>query len=436
MGDPSVVTWSIVPDGTQVSTIAGGLAPSNLIAFMDGIYGGGTGPVANRPWFNIIQRAYDNWAAESGLSFIYEPSDDGADYSNTARGVLGVRGDVRVGGNNIDGNFGILAFNFYPNGSGNSGTDGDMVIDTNDIFYSQNANGPTGENRALSNVLMHESGHGIGLGHVIPVNETKLMEPFASLAFLGAQYDDLLAAQTLYGDNDEPNDTLASAKDLGTLSNGTTNLNKRSVDRNADVDLYKFTVGSAGILSLTLSPDGRQYDVGPQGGTANPVNTFLNKDLSFNIEQIDGRVLTTVSAAVLGQPEVLSNFALPGGGTYVIRVLGTGAETQPYSLRMTLSGIVNGGGGSVDRAPRLLSVEPNSGELFSTIRPNTLTESPRELVFRFDTALDPRTLAAGIRIMRAGGDGAFGATSAAADSAISPAFLNFGENERIVVARF
>ena len=116
-------------------------------------------------------------------------------------------------------------------------SDQDLLQTAADIFYSQNANGPTGENRALSNVLMHEAGHGIGLGHVIPVNETKLMEPFASLAFLGAQYDDVLAAQTLYGDNDEPNDTLASAKDLGTLSNGTTNLTKRSIDRNGDVDL-------------------------------------------------------------------------------------------------------------------------------------------------------------------------------------------------------
>ena len=40
-GDPATVTWSIVPDGTVDS--AGGV--SNLVTFMDSIYGGGTGAV-------------------------------------------------------------------------------------------------------------------------------------------------------------------------------------------------------------------------------------------------------------------------------------------------------------------------------------------------------------------------------------------------------
>ena len=38
-GDGAIVTWSIVPDGTAVAGSATG--PSDLVAFMDGIYGGG-----------------------------------------------------------------------------------------------------------------------------------------------------------------------------------------------------------------------------------------------------------------------------------------------------------------------------------------------------------------------------------------------------------
>ena len=102
---------------------------------MDGIYGGGTGPVDQRPWFNIFQRAYDRWSEVSGLTFVYEANDDGAPMGGTNRGVTGVRGDVRIGGRNIDGNFGVLAFNYFPNNSGNGGFDGDMIIDTNDVFY-------------------------------------------------------------------------------------------------------------------------------------------------------------------------------------------------------------------------------------------------------------------------------------------------------------
>ena len=59
--------------------------------------------------------------------------------------------------------------------------------------------------------------------------------------------------------------------------------------------------------------------------------------------------------------------------------------------------------------PRLLSIAPNSGEIFSTTSPNTLDESPRELVLRFDSAIAPATLQNGIRISRSGGDGVLGA---------------------------
>ena len=88
--------------------------------------------------------------------------------------------------------------------------------------------------------------------------------------------------------------------------------------------------------------------------------------------------------------------------------------------------------------PRLLSIAPNSGEIFSTTSPNSLNESPRELVLRFDASLNPATIQNGIRITRAGGDGAFGASSPTADVVIPPAFLNFPDpaNQRVVVARF
>ena len=78
---------------------------------MDGIYGSAPGPVANRPWFNLVRRTYENWASQSGLNFIYEPNDDGAAYSAAARGVIGVRGDMRVGGNAIHPDLRVAAGN-------------------------------------------------------------------------------------------------------------------------------------------------------------------------------------------------------------------------------------------------------------------------------------------------------------------------------------
>ena len=88
--------------------------------------------------------------------------------------------------------------------------------------------------------------------------------------------------------------------------------------------------------------------------------------------------------------------------------------------------------------PRLLSIAPNSGEIFSTTSANSLNESPRELVFRFDAAINQGTITNGIRITRAGGDGDFGAASASADVVVPPAYLSFSDpaNPRVIVARF
>ncbi|MBU6386355.1 MAG: matrixin family metalloprotease, partial [Planctomycetes bacterium] len=406
-GDPATVSWSIVPDGTQVSNINGGLAPSNFIAFMDGIYGSAPGPVANRPWFNLVRRTYENWASASGLNFIYEPNDDGAAYSAAARGVIGVRGDMRVGGNAIDGNSGILGFAFYPTGSGNTGTDGDMVIDTSDNFYSLNSDGANGENRGFHNVLSHEIGHGIGLGHVIPTDQTKLMEPFVSFAYYGAQLDDIIATQTLYGDTYEQNDATSQASNLGLLGNGVNQFSDLSIDRSEDTDVFLFTVGSAKVKRITLTPEGRQYDVGPQGGQISTVNSLLYRNLSFQIEKLSGEVVAVANTSAAGLPEILQSPNL-NPGAYFLRVLaGTAGETQMYSLRIEAEAKTSTG-------PILIGVQPNNSELIEngSIR----TVSPRELTFRFDDAqiIDPSTVS-GIRVTRAGGDGSFGLPSASSD---------------------
>ena len=70
-GDPATITWSIVPDGTPVPDVEGNLSASDLITFMDNIYGGGGATVADRPWFGIFERAYDRWSEVSGLNFVY-----------------------------------------------------------------------------------------------------------------------------------------------------------------------------------------------------------------------------------------------------------------------------------------------------------------------------------------------------------------------------
>jgi hypothetical protein len=407
IGDPSTISWSIVPDGTQVSTINGGLAASNLVSFLDGIYGSAGGAVANRPWFNLLKSAYDRWSATSGLNFVYEPNDDGASYIASSRGVTGVRGDVRVAGTAIDGDFGILAFNFYPNGSGNTGTDGDMVIDTSDRWYRDNSDGPNGENRGFFNVLTHEAGHGIGLAHVIPVDETKLMEPFASLAFSGPQHDDIVAAQTLYGDDYENNDSVPQASNLGLLGNGVNRFDNLSIDRSEDADYFLFTVGTAKLRRVTVNPVGFQYNVGPQGGNPSTVNTLINRNLSVQIERLTGEVVAIANTNPAGVPEILQSPNL-SPGTYRLRVVAANAgETQLYSLQMEADARTSSG-------PLLIGVQPNNSDLIENGAVRSV--APRELTFRFDDAqiIDAATVA-GIRVSRAGGDGTFALPSVSTD---------------------
>ncbi|MGN6546573.1 MAG: matrixin family metalloprotease, partial [Aureliella sp.] len=83
-----------------------------------------------------------------------------------------------------------------------------------------------------------------------------------------------------------------------------------------------------------------------------------------------------------------------------------------FSFSTAQPGIMNGlaaeGEGLVAEGeaggPRLLSIAPNSGEIFSFNNTNTLTEAPTELVFRFDRAIDPSTIQSGIRVTRTGRD--------------------------------
>lgn len=100
--------------------------------------------------------------------------------------------------------------------------------------------------------------------------------------------------------------------------------------------------------------------------------------------------------------------------------------------------VAEGEGGLIgegeEGGPRILSVAPNSGAIFSFNDTNLLTEAPTELVFRFDGASDIlQSSLAGIRVIKAGGDGVFGNGN---DTVIEPGFVGFGDNNRIVVLRF
>lgn len=327
-GDPTTLTWSVVPDGTSIFGYIGeGTAPSNLRAFLTGVYGN------EATWLAIFQRVFDRWGELTGITYIFEPNDDGSAWTRftIAAGALGVRGDIRIAGHAIDGTSGVLAYNFFPDF-------GDMILDTSDANFTNTS----GDSLLFRNTLAHEHGHGLGLDHVCPLAETKLMEPILSLSFDGPQHDDVLAAQRGYGDRFEHNDSSGIATALGAPGEGVITLGDVSVDDNGDGDLYRLHRTAPGQLDAVLTPVGFTYLSGPQNdnGSCSSGTSFNSRalhDLRLRVLDASLNPLATVDATGAGSAETLSELTLPAAGDYLVEVTGdTSNEAQLYRLELTL----------------------------------------------------------------------------------------------------
>ncbi len=342
-GNPIRLRWSFVPDGVALPGLSGGSAPSNLFSSMNSKFGSDT-----TLWQNQFRNSFTRWSQVAGLQYT-EVSDDGAVFPNSAGSASAPRGDVRIGARNLDGASGVLAFNYFPN-------TGDMVLDSSENWQSS-----SGTYRFLRNTVMHEHGHGLGLGHVIPTNSTKLMEPYLNTNFDGPQDDDIRGAQRLYGDPYELNNTAATATEMDMTNTNNLALNMASLDRTADVDFYRITVPASRKITVTVTPIGSTYQVGPDGGTAITINTRAIQNLRLELRASNGTtVLTSAPDTGIGNTKQVANFlALPSGGTYFARVFsGTGStdDVQRYEIRVQTTSLPQGdvdGNGCVDDADLL-----------------------------------------------------------------------------------
>jgi hypothetical protein len=321
-GNPIRLRWSFVPDGTPLPGISGPSAPSNLIASMNSKFGGNT-----TLWQNQFRNSFARWAEVAGIQFT-EVSDDGAAFPSSPGSATAPRGDVRIGGRNLDGAGGVLAFNYLPDV-------GDMVLDTSESWQNT-----FGTYRFLRNTVMHEHGHGLGLLHVIPANGTKLMEPYLNTNFDGPQDDDIRGAQRLYGDPYEVNGTVATATPIDLTNTNLVVRNMASLDRTGDVDFYRLTVPASRRITITVTPIGSTYDVGGQDGSppTTTINTRAIQNLDLQLRDSNGTTLASATSNGVGAAEQIANFVLyPAGGDFYVRVFsGTGStdDVQRYELRL------------------------------------------------------------------------------------------------------
>lgn len=378
-GLPVRLTWSIIPDGTAIQ--GDGNTPSNLRARLAAIYGGNVnGPAASQPWYPIIKAAFDNIASACGIRFVYEAADDGTALNSLDfgfnGGIVGTRGDIRIGGHRIDGSNGTVARAYYPDV-------GDIIIDTEDDYFATTSNNSV----RLRNAVEHELGHALGLMHSCPLNGTKLMEPQLSTNFTGSQFDEIYSLQRNYGDPLEVsspatnNDTAAAARVLGSLPQGTSRWKWLSIDDNSDTDYYRFTTPSEGSLTIRVIPSDPaipSYLEGPQSsnGSCTAGTLFypaVQQDLILEVLSGDGTtILSTSNSQPAGGTEELVGLPRPSTANFFVRVRG-GADdrAQLYELEVTRS----------SAAP--VTVAVTLGNLQSTYdglpKPVTVTTNPTGL---------------------------------------------------------
>lgn len=343
VGDPITLTYSYPPDGTVIPFLAAAGFPEGINDFndwMNSLYGS----PAN--WQPLFEQMFDRWSQLCGVTYLYEPNDDGVPMHQNA-GVLGVRGDLRIGGKFLDGNSGVLAYNNFPN-------DGDMVFDSFDSFYETTSS----NSLRLRNVAAHEHGHGMGQLHVCPANATKLMEPFISTAYDGPRHDDVRNAQRHYGDPFEPNDFIGQTTDLGLIPVGgsvtlgtipnptipTTTL--LAIEGDGQSDFFQFTLSQSALVTIVATPVGLDYDDSNQvsGGcqSGNFTNSQNIANLAIWLYDSDATsLLATAAAAPLGSPESIVDVALTAAGTYYVRIFesNTPAESQLYLLQVDVEAI-------------------------------------------------------------------------------------------------
>jgi autotransporter-associated beta strand protein len=349
-GRPAVLTWSIVPDGTTMPDYPdSNPVGSTLIQRMDQQFGAGVGgsDLTQRPWFSRFSQPYARIAQVSGLTFIYEPNDDGASFPYSS-GLLGTRGDLRIGGKPIATS--TIAYNYPPSW-------GEMVLSTSRL----STGGDSGLRDAgpFRSTFYHETLHGLGFGHVHQNSQNTLMGPSATSTY-DLQFDEILGLHHVYGDFHEKsngyqgNETATHATTLGagtlnvggTLSIGTaapdgsgwvplngTVTDFVSISGSGDIDFFKFTLSGPAGLSGILNPKGPTYNTGPDGGSLASFNSKAQNDLTLTLYATDGTtVLGTYNSAGLGGAESFQEMFLKSPGDYYARVTGSSNATQMYRL--------------------------------------------------------------------------------------------------------
>ncbi len=321
---PAHLTYSFPADGvTWGSTLVSTQGANALSARLKTVFGQANLDLG-REYF---RQALAGWRRVSGITYD-EVADDDSDM-DLSLPRSGTRGDIRIGGLDLGTPVGYLAYNMYAHEGG------DMVVNASYFTASQLAK-PNDDYRKLRNTMCHEHGHGLGFRHSVPCDGTKLLEPEIATGFDHLAMDDIRGAIRHYGDRFAGNNSAASAHDFGDLASpAVRSVIERTLGTNGadgyngtNADWFRFTLGNAQNVTVTVDPVGGSYSAGPQGfacgGTPAAINADQAGDLAVELYDQTGTML--IASASSGGPGVTETLALGtlGAGTYTLRVVDLG----------------------------------------------------------------------------------------------------------------
>lgn len=267
---PAQLTYSFPDEGTTwgLTCVVFGTGPNDLGAKLTAQFG------SLDRGREMIRSSIAAWRKTSGLTYT-EVADDNSAQDMSATPVA-TRGDIRIGGWGFATGNGSnpLAYNAFPQEPA-SCNGGDMVLNTN-YFTGLYFGNTLGNWLYFRNTIAHEHGHGLGMMHVVPCNQTKVMEPSISTGPILLSPDDVRGGIRNYGDRYSTinNHYSWSPKDFGNLTSPVVrSVVERALGVNgrmfyvsptvslSDDDYYRFTIGSTQNVTITVDPTG----YGPTG---------------------------------------------------------------------------------------------------------------------------------------------------------------------------
>lgn len=318
----------------------------------------------------FIRSCFASWRRYASIDYTEVADDNSPMDISIAR--TSTRGDIRVGGfswSSIAAGA-PLAYNAFPTTQGAGAcSGGDMVINT--VYFAPIYFNSTGSSYLyFRNTVTHEHGHGLGMIHSVPCDNTKLMEPFITTSFFAlVQPDEVRGAIRAYGDryarvaSGAGNHSTLSAVDYGDLStpaprsvierdlgtNGTVVLipnPPNSPNAVPEDDWFKFTLSSSQPVVITVTPTGQTATIGAQsggcGGTTSLVTASQAGNLGLELRNGSNTTVLATGAGAIGQPDVISQTLSPG--TYFVRVWDQGGASaanqtvQTYDLAIQVAG--------------------------------------------------------------------------------------------------